>query len=250
MSATVDARADAGDASTRTARRACATGSSSRRRWPDGCSASSSSRAIRVVRGKTIARAADAGRGAAARSAHAGRARARRSRPRARRSDRRRPSASARRRHWRARDRRCGASRSWTKAGAIAARQPRGGARRRSRPARKRCAPPSSPSPAPSTSCSSRARGCRRRRRPAAPWTIVAPVDGVVLKRLRESESVVPVGEPLIEIGDPPRLEIVADLLSTDAVRVPPGAPVLVEQWGGERSAQGARPPRRARRAS
>ena len=33
--------------------------------------------------------------------------------------------------------------------------------------------------------------------------TLVAPVDGVVLKRLRESASVVPVGEPLLEIGDP-----------------------------------------------
>jgi HlyD family secretion protein len=62
---------------------------------------------------------------------------------------------------------------------------------------------------------------------------VVAPVDGVVLKRLRESESVVPVGEPLLEIGDPSRIEIVADLLSTDAVRIPPGAPVIIEQWGG-----------------
>jgi HlyD family secretion protein len=63
--------------------------------------------------------------------------------------------------------------------------------------------------------------------------TIVAPIDGVVLRRLRESESVVPTGEPLLEIADPSRIEIVADLLSTDAVRVPPGAPVIVEQWGG-----------------
>jgi HlyD family secretion protein len=62
---------------------------------------------------------------------------------------------------------------------------------------------------------------------------IVSPIDGIVLKRLRESESVVPIGEPLLEIGDPQRLEIVADLLSTDAVRVPPGAPVILEQWGG-----------------
>ena len=50
--------------------------------------------------------------------------------------------------------------------------------------------------------------------------TVVAPVDGVVLKRLRESASVVPIGEPLLEIGDPASLEVVSDLLSTDAVRV------------------------------
>jgi HlyD family secretion protein len=62
---------------------------------------------------------------------------------------------------------------------------------------------------------------------------VVAPVDGVVLKRLRESASVVPVGEPLVEIGDPNSLEIVSDLLSTDAVRVSPGDSVVIEQWGG-----------------
>jgi HlyD family secretion protein len=63
---------------------------------------------------------------------------------------------------------------------------------------------------------------------------VKAPVDGVVLQRLRESESVVPAGEPLVEIGDPSRLEIVTDLLSTDAVRVRPGARATIEQWGGD----------------
>jgi HlyD family secretion protein len=63
---------------------------------------------------------------------------------------------------------------------------------------------------------------------------VLAPVDGVVLRRFRESESVVPAGEPLVEIGDPSHLEIVADLLSTDAVKVKPGMRVSVEQWGGD----------------
>jgi HlyD family secretion protein len=63
--------------------------------------------------------------------------------------------------------------------------------------------------------------------------TVPAPVDGVILKRLRESESVVPAGEPLLEIGDPRRLEIVSDLLSTDAVQIKPGARAIIEQWGG-----------------
>lgn len=67
--------------------------------------------------------------------------------------------------------------------------------------------------------------------------TLTAPVDGVVLKRLRESESAVMAGEPLVEIGNPMAdLEIVSDLLSTDAVRVKPGARVRVEQWGGDRT--------------
>jgi HlyD family secretion protein len=44
-----------------------------------------------------------------------------------------------------------------------------------------------------------------------------APVTGVVLKIVQESEAVVLPGAPLIEIGDPQDLEVVADLLSTDA---------------------------------
>jgi HlyD family secretion protein len=63
--------------------------------------------------------------------------------------------------------------------------------------------------------------------------TVTAPVDGVILKRLRESESVVPAGDPLLEMGDPRRLEIVSDLLSTDAVQIKPGARAIIEQWGG-----------------
>ena len=73
--------------------------------------------------------------------------------------------------------------------------------------------------------------------RPAAAGRVVnviAPVEGVVLKRVRESETFVPTGDPLIEIGDPGQLEIVADLLSTDAVRVKAGARAFVEQWGGD----------------
>ena len=68
---------------------------------------------------------------------------------------------------------------------------------------------------------------------------VAAPVDGVILKRLRESETMVPAGEPILEIGDPARIEIVADLLSTDAVRIPEGAPVIIDQWGGSRPLQG-----------
>jgi HlyD family secretion protein len=65
---------------------------------------------------------------------------------------------------------------------------------------------------------------------------LTSPVDGVVLRRLQQSESVVTTGQPLIEIGDLAQLEIVADLLSTAAVRVRAGQPVLVEQWGGEQA--------------
>ena len=60
-----------------------------------------------------------------------------------------------------------------------------------------------------------------------------APVTGVVLKIVQESEAVVLPGAPLIEIGDPQDLEVVADLLSTDAVQIKVGALVRIDGWGG-----------------
>jgi len=60
-----------------------------------------------------------------------------------------------------------------------------------------------------------------------------APVGGVLLRRLHESETVVAQGEPLVEVADLADLEVVADYLSTDAVRIQAGMPVLIERWGG-----------------
>lgn len=73
------------------------------------------------------------------------------------------------------------------------------------------------------------------------PGTVVltSPVGGTVLRVPQESERVVPSGTPLVEIGDPDRLEIVTDLLSADAVQVRKGAPVLIESWGGEAPLKG-----------
>lgn len=67
----------------------------------------------------------------------------------------------------------------------------------------------------------------------AEPWNVTAPVPGVVLKVLQESETVVQSGMPLMEIGDPSDLEIVTDVLSTDAVEIRPGAEVEIDHWGG-----------------
>ncbi|MCG8597296.1 MAG: HlyD family efflux transporter periplasmic adaptor subunit [Kiloniellales bacterium] len=70
--------------------------------------------------------------------------------------------------------------------------------------------------------------------KPSCPCVpVTAPVDGRVLQVIHESEAVVSAGQPLIEIGDPEDLEIVADLLSTEAVRVEPGQRVMIEEWGG-----------------
>jgi HlyD family secretion protein len=60
-----------------------------------------------------------------------------------------------------------------------------------------------------------------------------APVDGQVLRLLQESEQVVAAGTPLVEIGNPRDLEVVVDLLSSDAVRVEVGAATEIVGWGG-----------------
>jgi HlyD family secretion protein len=62
---------------------------------------------------------------------------------------------------------------------------------------------------------------------------IRAPATGRVLRVLQESEAVVAAGTPLMEIGDALDLEIVADLLSTDAVQIKAGAQVRIDGWGG-----------------
>ncbi len=65
--------------------------------------------------------------------------------------------------------------------------------------------------------------------------SIRSPIAGQVLRLPEKSERVVAAGAPLIIIGDPARLEIVIDLLSTDAVKVKPGMPVTLEGWGGDK---------------
>ena len=68
---------------------------------------------------------------------------------------------------------------------------------------------------------------------PSEPVAVPAPLQGVVLAVLRESAGVVASGEAIVEMGDPARLEVVAELLTTDAVRLAPGAAVTLEDWGG-----------------
>lgn len=62
---------------------------------------------------------------------------------------------------------------------------------------------------------------------------IVSPADGVVLEIETVSERPVAAGARLLSVGDPAHLEIVADVLSADAVRLPPATRATVERWGG-----------------
>ncbi len=63
---------------------------------------------------------------------------------------------------------------------------------------------------------------------------VSSPVSGRILKIQEKSERVVSAGTPLVVVGDPTRLEVVVDLLSSEAVKVRPGMPVILENWGGE----------------
>ena len=63
--------------------------------------------------------------------------------------------------------------------------------------------------------------------------SVVAPVDGRVLRLFEESERVVTAGTPLLEVGDPGDMEVTIDVLSTDAVRIGVGQTVWIEEWGG-----------------
>lgn len=68
------------------------------------------------------------------------------------------------------------------------------------------------------------------------PTPIVSPVDGRVLRLIEQSERVVGPGTPILEIGYTPRLEVVVDFLTRDAVRIKPGMPAEIIDWGGDKT--------------
>jgi len=64
--------------------------------------------------------------------------------------------------------------------------------------------------------------------------TVRSPAAGNALAIRHESEGAVAAGTPLLEVGDPGRVEVEVDVLSADAVRIRPGTPVRFERWGGD----------------
>ena len=71
-----------------------------------------------------------------------------------------------------------------------------------------------------------------------APQPVLSPVSGVVLRRSLQSATPVAAGQSLMEVGDTAQLEIEAEVLSTDAVRLAPGMAARVLRWGGEGALQ------------
>lgn len=67
-----------------------------------------------------------------------------------------------------------------------------------------------------------------------APVEVRSPAAGRVLRLLQESAVIVAPGSPLIEVGDPADLEVVAEFLSQDALQLRAGARAWIENWGGD----------------
>jgi HlyD family secretion protein len=67
-----------------------------------------------------------------------------------------------------------------------------------------------------------------------AAFEVRSPAPGKVLRVLHESAGPIVAGTPLIEMGDVSDLEITADLLSSDAATVTPGATATISGWGGQ----------------
>ncbi len=73
----------------------------------------------------------------------------------------------------------------------------------------------------------------------SVPVEVHAPAGTRVLRVFEESSRVVAPGVALLEIGDPTDLEVVIEVLSRDGAAIPPGARVLLGQWGGEEPLEG-----------
>ena len=69
---------------------------------------------------------------------------------------------------------------------------------------------------------------------------LLSPTDGRILRVLQQSETTLPAGTPIMEIGDiESDLEVIVELLSTDAVQVSEGDPVIITDWGGQPDLRG-----------
>lgn len=82
-------------------------------------------------------------------------------------------------------------------------------------------------------------RDARNGRPALRQWEIRSPVAGRILRVAQESEGVVPIGAPLLELGEPADLEVVVDVLTSDAVRIPQGAAVRLVQYGAAEALAG-----------
>lgn len=67
------------------------------------------------------------------------------------------------------------------------------------------------------------------------PVPLKTPVAGRILRLIEQSERVISAGAPIVEIGYTPKLEVVADFLTQDAVKISPDMDAIVDDWGGDK---------------
>lgn len=66
-----------------------------------------------------------------------------------------------------------------------------------------------------------------------------SPVSGQVLGIPERSSRVVRAGEEIMTVGDPSKIELMIEVLSSDAVKIEARDRIMVEDWGGEETLEG-----------
>lgn len=70
--------------------------------------------------------------------------------------------------------------------------------------------------------------------RSGRPLLVRSPVAGAVLRVVQPSEATIAAGAALLEVGEPAQMEVVSELLTSDAVQAQPGRRVVIGRWGGQ----------------
>lgn len=70
----------------------------------------------------------------------------------------------------------------------------------------------------------------------AAHLPLRSPVDGTVYQVFEKNERVIAAGTPLLEISNGDRIEVIADILTQDAVAIDPGDVAYITGWGGDQA--------------
>jgi HlyD family secretion protein len=68
---------------------------------------------------------------------------------------------------------------------------------------------------------------------------ILAPVSGHIIKVKEKSTRTITMGVPIVEISSLSDIEIMLDVLSNEAVKIPKKAKVIINHWGGEKPLRG-----------
>ncbi len=70
--------------------------------------------------------------------------------------------------------------------------------------------------------------------------SLLSPADALILSITDSRSRLVQAGTPLIELANPERMEVVVEVLSSDAVQIQPGMPIRLLKWGGTEEIKGS----------